>query len=197
MRRNSIVNIQQGYSILADYCTDILAYSTPDVNFTGYRDSSSCKTAVYIAGNKAKLCLECRPAFCSQSHIFSGAFVSLYPIQQSNFILSQFRQDFRFHIAFAQLFLHILCHLRNTWVSFMVFKGLEKVQLRVFFNLDSQVIQSLDRSIAGQEVLRTRTEADNFQVFQSHNSSCDGNKFFNHTCHFFSCANRIFRNIGF
>ena len=88
----------------------------------------------------------------------------LYPIQQSDLVLSQFWQDFRLHIAFAQFFLHIFCNFFNTWIPFMFLKGFKKIQLRVLFDLDSQVIQSLDRSVAGQEVLRTGTKADHFQV---------------------------------
>ena len=161
---NGIVDIQKCNGILADHSTDIFAYSSPDIYFTGNRNSSSCKTAVYIAGNESELCLECRPTFCCQGYIFSGTFMCLYPIQQSDLVLSQFWQDFRLHIAFAQFFLHIFCNFFNTWIPFMFLKGFKKIQFRVLFDLDSQVIQSLDRSVAGQEVLRTGTKADHFQV---------------------------------
>ena len=41
-------------------------------------------------------------------------------------------------------------------------------------DLNVEIIQSTDRSITSQEVVRTRTEADDLQVLQTNDSTCDG-----------------------
>ena len=71
--RNAVVDIQQGNGILADAGSDELAECSVDIYLTGYGDSSSGETAVYIAGNKAELSLKCRPAFSGDGHILAIA----------------------------------------------------------------------------------------------------------------------------
>ena len=78
--RNSIVDIQQGYSILADNGSDKLTERTVDIHLTGYRDALSGQTAVDIARNESELCLECRPALARDSHILAVASVLLNPV---------------------------------------------------------------------------------------------------------------------
>ena len=75
--RNAVVDIQQGNGILADAGSDELAECSVDIYLTGYGDSSSGETAVYIAGNKAELSLKCRPAFSGDGHILAIALVPL------------------------------------------------------------------------------------------------------------------------
>ena len=78
--RYRVIDIKQCYGILTYAGSDKLAECSVDINLTGNRDSASCQTAVYIAGNKSKLCLECRPAFSSDGNIFAVALVVLYPV---------------------------------------------------------------------------------------------------------------------
>src|SRR5699024_5816805 len=63
-----VVDIQQSYGIVAYYSSDELAEGSVDINLAGYRDSLCGKTAVYIAGNEAELCLECRPTFACKGN---------------------------------------------------------------------------------------------------------------------------------
>ena len=128
VRRYCVVDVQQCNGILADNSSDDTRSDVPQISTS--QDTGMplcCQTAVHIAGNKSELRLECRPAFCSQSHIFSASLVSFYPVQQSQFVLSQFRKNLRFHIAFAQFALHIFNNIRDTRVVSMVFIALKQV----------------------------------------------------------------------
>ena len=78
--RHRIIDIKKCDCVLADYCSDELAECTVNVYFTGYRNASCCQTAVYIAWYESELCLECRPAFSGDCHIFAVAFVFLNPV---------------------------------------------------------------------------------------------------------------------
>ena len=58
---------------------------------------------------------------------------------------------------------HVLADVRDARVARMLFVGNEQVQLGVFLDLNTQLIQALDRGIAGEEVLRARAEGDDFK----------------------------------
>ena len=75
-----IIDIKEGYRIFADNGSDQFTQSTVDIYLTGYRDSLSGQTAVYIAGYKSKLCLERRPALSCNCHIFAVPSVLLNPV---------------------------------------------------------------------------------------------------------------------
>ena len=150
--RNGVVDIQQGNGILTDAGSDELAECSVDINLTGYRNSSSCKAAVYIAGNKTELGLECRPAFSCDGHILTVALVCLYPVKKGQLVLSQFRQDLGFPVTLTQLCLHILYNLRDSRIIGMFVIGLEKIKFGVLLDFNAQVVKLLDRRIAGKEV---------------------------------------------
>ena len=71
----------------------------------------------------------------------------------------------------------------------------EEVELRVLLHFNTQFIESLDRSVAGKEVLRTWTEGDDLQTLQTDDNACDGHELSHHLSHFFCSTYRIFRNI--
>ena len=66
-----VVDVEKCYSVLADNRSDELGKCTVDIYFTGYRNTFCRQTAVDIARYETKLCLECRPAFASDSNIFA------------------------------------------------------------------------------------------------------------------------------
>ena len=76
----------------------------------------------------------------------------LDPVKQSQFILGQFRQDFRLLVAFAQFLLHVCHNIRDSRVSLMLIKCFKQIQLGVFLNLHTQIVKLLDRCVACQEV---------------------------------------------
>ena len=147
IRCNSIVNVEKSNRIVADNSSDKLTQCTIDINFAGNRDTHLCQTAVYIARNETKLCLECRPAFTGDRNELTVSFVILDPVKESDLILSKFLKDLRFLVACAKLCFHILNNIRDTSISGMVIECFKQVKLRVLFNFNIQVVKLLDRSI--------------------------------------------------
>ena len=78
----------------------------------------------------------------------------------------------------------------------MLLEGLEQVELRVLLNLHIEVVQGTDGCVAGQEVVGTRTEADNLQVLQTHNGTGNGHKLMNHLGTLGCIAHGLFGYIG-
>ena len=126
--RYRIINIQQGNCVFADAGSDIFTEGSIDINLTGNRNSSSSQTAVYITGHKSKLRLKSRPAFSGKRHIFAISFVFFDPIQQSQFILCQFFQNFRFFIPLSQLSFHIRYYFRDSLIPCMFVESFKKIQ---------------------------------------------------------------------
>ena len=69
--RNRIIDIEQGYYILADTSSDKITQRTIDIYLAGYRNASSGQTAVDITWYKTELCLKCRPAFACDGHVLA------------------------------------------------------------------------------------------------------------------------------
>ena len=80
IRRHGVVDIQQRDGILAHAGPDKLGQAAIDIHFAGHGNAHACETAVHIAGNKAKLGLEGRPAFSRNGHKLPASLVSLYPV---------------------------------------------------------------------------------------------------------------------
>ncbi len=160
--RYGVVDIEKGNRIFGNAKADIFAQGTVDIHLTGYRNSSGAETAVDIARFKTKLRRECRPALICKCNIFSGTLVSLCPVKKGKFKLSHLGIEVSIIFAFAHFLCHISTDIRNARIIFMFLKGNQKIQLRVFLDLHTKLIETLDRSIAGKEVLRTRAKGDDF-----------------------------------
>ena len=78
----------------------------------------------------------------------------------------------------------------------MLVVSCEQVKLGVFLDLNAQVIQSCDRCIASQEVLRTGTEGYDLEISQTNDSLCDRDKLVYHISNFGSSTNRILGNVS-
>ena len=78
--RYCVVDVKERYYVFADASSDVLRQCTVNVNFTGYGDSASGESAVDVAWYKVELSLESRPAFTSNTGIFSVALVCLDPV---------------------------------------------------------------------------------------------------------------------
>ena len=59
-------------------------------------------------------------------------------------------------VAAAQLCRHIFRNFGDAWVVVVLVERLEQIQLGVFLDLDTQVVQLLDGRIAGKEIGGTR-----------------------------------------
>ena len=126
---NGVVDVEEGNDIAADDLSDELRETSIDINLTGYRDSHSGKTAVYIAGNELEHGLECRPALSCDGNILSVASVSLNPVKKGKLLLSKLLKDLRLLVSSAELFFHFLNLSRDSLVSGMLVEGLEEVEL--------------------------------------------------------------------
>src|SRR5699024_1400527 len=60
--RNAVVDIEKSYRIAGEAYAYVLGESAVDIDLAGYGNSAGSETAVYIAGLKAELAGECRPA---------------------------------------------------------------------------------------------------------------------------------------
>ena len=78
----------------------------------------------------------------------------------------------------------------------MLLVSYEQVELRVLLYLYAEFIQALDRSVAGEEVLRTWTEGDNLQALETEDDASHGNELSHHLSHFLCCAYRILGDIA-
>ena len=85
-------------------------------------------------------------------------------------------EDLRLFVARAQL----LCHVRrdggDARVAAMLVKGLEQVELGVFFDFDAHVVQLLDGRVAGHKVLRAGAEGKDLQVLHADEGARHGDK---------------------
>ena len=193
--RYGVVDVEQSYSVLRNAGTDELGQTSVDINLTGYGDAHTGETAVYVAGNEAKLCLECRPALTGNCNILSVSSVCLNPVKQGQLILSQLLKNLRLLVACAKLCCH-LCNLcRDSLVSGMLVECLEQIQLRVFLDLNAQVVKLLDGSVTSQEVHRSGTEGNDLQIGKSNDCSCDRQELVDHVCTLLSSTYRILRDI--
>ena len=120
-----------------------------------------------------------------------------YPVFQSQFILSKFRKDLWFLVSGTKFFFHFFYNFRDSFIAFVLIECFKEIQFRVFFNLYAKIVELFDRCIAGKEVCRTRSKADDLKIAQSFNCSCDRKELMNHICTVFGITNRIFRDIGF
>ena len=116
---NGIINIKQGDSVLAYDCSDVLADCTVDIHLAGYRNPLRGQTTVHITRYKTKLCLEGRPAFPGNRHVFSVSLMITDPVFERQLILRQFGQNLRFFIACSQFLFHLFYDFPNPLVSFM------------------------------------------------------------------------------
>ena len=120
----------------------------------------------------------------------------LHPVLQGQLILRQSGENLRLFVSGAQLCLHLLHNLWDARVACVPVKGFKQIQLGVFFDFYAEVVQLLDGSVAGKEVERTRTEADNLQLRQRKDCPRNRHKFVDHLCTVVRIADRIFGNVG-
>ena len=90
----------------------------------------------------------------------------------------------------------ICADIRDTRIVLMLFVSNQKVKLRVLFDLNTQLIKSLDWCVACEEILRTRTKGNDLQVTNTDNGTCNWYEVCDHFCNVVSSSYRIFRNIS-
>ena len=118
------------------------------------------------------------------------------PVKKCELELSHTGTHLRIVLAFTHFLSHISANFRDTRVILVLFIRNEKVELRVFFDLNTEFVETLDRSVTSEEVLRTRSECNDLEVLNTDNCTSDRYEICDHLSDIFSCSDRIFRNIS-
>ena len=120
----------------------------------------------------------------------------LRPVEQGQLKLRHALEHVGEIPAFAHLGGHVGTDLGNPLVPGVLFVAHQEIQFGVLFDLHTELIQALDRSVAGEEVLRTRTEGDDLQVLDTDDGAGDGDEVLDHLSQIFGGADRILGNIA-
>ncbi len=194
--RDRVVDVQKRHGVAGHAGADILRQCAVDIHFAGNRDAAGGKTAVDIAGFKTELRRECRPALVCKSDILACALVLFSPVQKGQFKLCHAREQVRIVAAFAHFFSHVLAHISDAGIILMLAIADQQVQFAVLFDLNAELIESLDGSVAGEEVLRTRSEGDDLQVGNTQHGPCDRDELRNAVGQIIGGAHGFFRDIA-
>ena len=141
--RYRVVDIQQGNSRTRYADTDVLAQCAVDINLARNRNTTAGQTEIDVARHEAKLGLECRPALVCKCCVLAGVQMLSHPVLEGQLVLCQTGQDAgKLALAVASLGSH----------------------LGVLFDCYAQIVQCLNGCVAGQEVVRTRAESEDFET---------------------------------
>ena len=122
-----------------------------------------------------------------------------HPVHERQFILCHARQEIRIRVAAlrAELCRHVGDDVLDARVVLVGAVGDEQVELGVLLNLDAEVVERLDRGVAGEEVLRARAECDDLEVLEAEQRACDRLELGDHIGELFRRADRILGDEGF
>ena len=193
---HGVVNVQQGYSVGADAQADVLAQGAVDIHLAAHGDAPAHQAAVHIAGLKAKLAGEGRPALVRKGHILPCTLVLLRPVQQGQLKLRHAAVEILVIGALAHFLDHLRAYVINAGIVFMLLEGHQQIQLGVFLNFHAQLIQALDGSIAGEEVLGPRSEGDDFEVLHANHRAGNRHKVRDHLGDIVAGAHGILGDVG-
>ena len=194
--RHAVVDVQQGDGVTGGADADVLGQSAVDIDLAGDGDAAAGKAGVDIAGLKAELRGEGGPALVGKGNILFAALVVLGPVEQGQLKLRHAGQQVGVVMALAHLGGHVLADLLDAGVARVLFVGDEQVQLGVFLDLNTQLIQALDGGVAGKEVLRAGAEGDDLQVTDAQNGAGDGDELGHLVGDLLSGADRILGDIA-
>ena len=92
----------------------------------------------------------------------------LHPVEQRELVLCHARQQVRIRVAFlAELLRHVFRDFFDARVILVRTVRDEQVELGVFFDFDAEVVERRNRRVAGEKVLRTRAERDDFEALEA------------------------------
>ena len=98
------------------------------------------------------------------------------PIQQGQLELGHAAEHIGVVLALAHFGGHVSAHVGDPGVALMLFIGHQQIQLAVFLDLHTQVVQALDGGVAGKEILGPGTEGDDLQALQAQHCPGNGHK---------------------
>ena len=196
--RHGVVDVEQRDGILRDAEPDVLGEGTVDVDFAGDGDAARDEAAVDVARLEAELRRESWPALVGKRDVLARALVLFHPVHERQLILCHARQEIRIWVAAfgAELCRHVGDDVLDARVILVRTVGDEQIEFRVLLNLDAEVVERLDRGVAGEEVLRARAECDDLEVLEAEQRACNGLELGNHVGELFCRADRILGDEG-
>ena len=193
--RHGVVDVQQRHRVAGDARADVLAQRAVDVHLAGDRDAAGGQAGVDVARLKAELLRERRPALVRKGHILARTLVALGPVQQRQLKLRHALEQVGVDLA-VHLLLHVGHDLRDACIAGVLPVGHQQVELGVLLDLHAQLVQALDRRVAGEEVLRTRAEGDDLEVLHADDGAGDRHELADHGRALLGGAHRILRDVG-
>ena len=135
---------------------DVLAQGAVDVDLAGDRDAARGQPRVDVAGDEAEIALESRPALVGEDAVLRRAEVRLHELEQGHLELGQLVEDVGVVVAGAEFLGHVGGDGLDLGIALGLAEDVVEVELAVLHDLDAEVVEGLDRRVAGQEVLRPR-----------------------------------------
>ena len=195
-RRDGVVDVEQRHRVVRDARADVLTQCAVDIDLTGHGNTARGQTGIHIARLEAELLRERGPALVGKRNVFARALVALGPVEQRQLELRHAFEHIGVVFALAHFLLHILADGGDARVARVGLIRDEQIQLGVLFDLHTELVEALDGRVAGEEVLRTRAEGDDFEVADADNGSCDGDEVRDHLCDIFGGADRVFGDVA-
>ncbi len=195
--RHRVIDIQKGHRILGDAGTDVLRESAVNIDLTGHRNAAGGKTGVDVAGLKAKLLGEGRPALVGEADVLSCTLVILGPIQQRQLELCHAGQERGIAVTrHTKLGSHILADGLDTGIVLVCLVGHQQIQLGVLLDLNAQLIQTLDGGVAGEEILRTGAEGDDLEALDTNDGTGNRQEITDHSRTLVGSSHGILGNVS-
>jgi len=194
--RDRVIDVEQRHGIVRNARADVLRQCAVDIDLAGHGNAARGKAGVHIARLEAELFRESRPALVGKRDVFARALVVFCPVEQRQLKLRHALEHIGVISALAHFLLHILADGGNARIARMGLVGNEQIQLGVLLDLHAQLVQALDGRVAGKEVLRTRAEGDNLEVFDTDNGSCNGDEVRDHLGDIVGGADRVFGDVA-
>ena len=119
----------------------------------------------------------------------------LHPVLQCQLVLGKSWQNTGIRIVAAQFFCHLGSLGRDARIVFVFVICDQKIEFGVLLHGNTKVIQRLDRSIAGKEIVWTRAKGEDFQSAKSQQRSGNRKKFANLLSNFLCGTAGIFGNV--
>ena len=118
------------------------------------------------------------------------------PVQEGQLKLGHPLQQVRVESALSHFRSHIGADFGNPGVSRVLLVGNQQVKLTVFLNLHTQLVQALDGSVAGKEVLGPGAEGNDFQVPDTDDGTGNGHKLLDHLHDVLRGAHGVLGDVG-
>ena len=178
--RHGVVDVEQRDRVAGGAHADILGEGAVDVDLTGNRDAAADQARVDVARLEAELGREGRPALVGEGDVLAGALVGLGPVKKRELELRHAGEQVGIVAALPHLGGHVGADVGDARVALVLAVGDEKVELGVLLDLDAQLVEALDRCVAGKEVLRARAEGDDLEVADADDGAGHGHEVGHH-----------------